>query len=90
MKNLHDTFIHALNEEGITQKEFAEKRGIERSHVTKQFKDRNALTPEMKAVIFKGWSKPEIGIALFDAHIRDELIAAGLSDLIPSICLNLE
>jgi len=90
MKNLRDTFITALNDEGITQKQFAEARGIDPAQVTIFLKDQKALSGKIKPAIFSKWKNPAVPVVLFHAHMQDEIEAAGLSDTIKSITINLK
>jgi len=79
MKHLKSAFTGALSEEGITKQVFARQRNIPPTQVSKFLHSANSLTPQMKRCIFKGWNNPAIPITLFDAHIQDEIEAAGLS-----------
>ena len=88
MQHLIDTFDQALVTEGVAMTHFAARRNIDPSHISKWRKGINNLTPELKAVIFKGWKSEAIQIALFDAHFRDEIEAAGLTGKVKAVCYN--
>ena len=88
MNELKITFGHALKLEGVTMTAFAIARKIDPTHISKWRKGINNLTPELKAVIFKGWKSEAIQIALFDAHFRDEIEAAGATGEVKAVCYN--
>lgn len=82
MKHLKQAFIAALAREGINIKTFAEQRDINNARVSEFLHRNNALAGHLKACIFKGWESEAIQIALFDAHIKDEIEAAGITGMI--------
>ena len=78
MKHLRATFKTALNFENITHSQFAAKRNISPNQVLYFMTRDKTLTPAIKGVLFKKWNNPAVPLALFDAHIQDEMEAAGV------------
>lgn len=79
MKHLKQAFQLALAREDIRLKAFAGQRDINPARISEFLHRNKTLAGDLKACIFIGWKNPAITITLFDAHIQDELDAAGLS-----------
>jgi len=75
MKHLKQAFQLALAREDIRLKAFAGQRDINPSRISEFLHRNKTLAGDLKACIFIGWQNPEIPIALFDAHIQDEMDA---------------
>ena len=88
MDNLKNTFTQALLSEGISMSAFARKHSVDPSHFSKWRKKANNLTPELKSIIFNGWKSEAIQISLFEAHLKDETEAAGLTGKVKAVCYN--
>ena len=88
MKHLKQAFTAALVQEGINIKVFAHQRDINSARVSEFLHRNNILAGRVKACIFKGWKSEAIQIALFDAHFRDEIEAAGLTGKVKAVCYN--
>ena len=88
MQNLKDMFQQALLSEKTSMTAFAAKHYVDPSHFSKWRKGTINLTPQLKAAIFRGWQSEATQIALFNAHLKDEIEAAGLTGKVKAACYN--
>lgn len=88
MQNLKDTFQLALLGDEISMSAFARKHSVDPSHFSKWRKGIIGLTPQLKAAIFIGWKSEATQVALFNAHLKDEVEAAGIVGQVKAVCYN--
>jgi len=88
MKHLREAFKIALIRENIDIKTFAAQRDMNPSRISEFLHRNNMLTGKLREAIFNGWSHEKTQIDLFDAHIKDEIEAAGLTGQVRGTCYN--
>ncbi len=88
MKHLKEAFRIALIKENIDIKTFAAQRDINPGRISEFLHRNGRLAGRLREVIFNGWAADKTQIDLFNAYMKDEIEACGLTGLVKATCYN--